>query len=112
FSNATAEQKTAAYEFLKFLTTSENQLTWAKETGYVPARTSVMTSEEYKNSGSLAAPVLADTSKGLYTNPVLPGADSAYRESATVLEGILSDKNADVKKALEGYKNSLTGTWE
>ncbi|MGL5693775.1 MAG: extracellular solute-binding protein, partial [Peptostreptococcaceae bacterium] len=28
FSNATAEQKTAAYEFLKFLTTSENQLTW------------------------------------------------------------------------------------
>ena len=37
--SATPEQKTAAYEYLKFLTTTENQITWAKETGYIPVRT-------------------------------------------------------------------------
>ncbi|MGL5694527.1 MAG: ABC transporter substrate-binding protein [Peptostreptococcaceae bacterium] len=112
FENSTPEQRTAAYEYLKFLTSSEGQLTWAKETGYVPARTSVMTSEEYKNSGSLAANVLAESNKELYTNPIITGADSAFNESRVMLEGILADKNSDVTKKLEAFKNSLTSVWE
>ena len=35
FSSSTAEQRTAAYEYLKFLTSTENQVTWAKESGYM-----------------------------------------------------------------------------
>lgn len=112
FANATAEQRTAAYEYLKFLTSAENQITWAKETGYMPARKSVIESEEYKNSDSLVPSILTNVSDGLYTNPVLPGADSAYKEAATVMEGILSDKNSDVKAKLEEYKNTLLGIWE
>lgn len=112
FSNATPEQRTAAYEFLKFLTEGENQITWAKETGYMPARKSAIQSEEYKTSGSLVAAILEDATKNLFVNDVAPGVDSAYRESATVLEGILSDTNSDVKAKLEEYKNTLTGIWE
>ncbi|MGL5312633.1 MAG: ABC transporter substrate-binding protein [Peptostreptococcaceae bacterium] len=112
FSSATPEQQTAAFEYLKFLTTKENQITWAKETGYIPVRTSALESDEYKNSGSLVAPILTDATKGLYTNPVSPGADSAYRESATMLEGILAQPTADVKAKLDEFKSTLTTLWE
>lgn len=113
FSSATAEQKTAAYMFLKFLTTKENQITWASETGYMPARQSAIDSEEYKNSGSLIAPILSDATKNLYTNPVVSGADAAYREAGTVMESVLAEPDkADVTKTLEGFKTTLKSIWE
>lgn len=112
FSNATAEQQTAAFEYLKFLTTTDNQITWAKETGYIPVRTSALESDEYKNSGSLVAPILTDATQGLFTNPILVGADRAYRESATMLEGILADPNGDFKSKLNDFKSTLATFWE
>ena len=113
FSSATAEQKTAAYMFLKFLTTKENQITWASETGYMPVRQSAIDSEEYKKSGSLIAPILSDATKNLYTNPVVSGADAAYREAGTVMESVLAEPDkADVTKALEGFKTTLKSIWE
>lgn len=113
FSSATAEQKTAAYEFLKFVTSTEKQIQWASETGYMPVRQSAIDSEEYKNSGSLIAPILSDATKNLYTNPVITGADAAYREAGTVLESVLADpNNADVTKSLENFKSTLNSIWE
>ncbi|SCH69634.1 Putative ABC transporter substrate-binding protein yesO [uncultured Clostridium sp.] len=112
FSSASAEQKTAAYEFLKFLTTKENQIAWAKKTGYIPVRESAITSDEYKNSGSLIAPIVADATSDLFTNPVIKGMDSAFRESNTVLESILADTKSDVKDKLETFKSTLTSIWE
>lgn len=112
FNNATLEQRTAAYEYLKFLTTKENQITWAKETGYMPIRKSAIDSEEYKNSGSLTAKILGDATKDLYTISVIPGADTAFREISTVLEDILANTKTDVNKRLEEFKNTLTSTWE
>lgn len=113
FSSATAEQKTAAYMFLKFLTTKENQITWASQTGYMPVRQSAIDSEEYKKSGSLIAPILSDATKNLYTNPVVSGADAAYREAGTVMETVLANpNNADVTKTLEGFKTTLKSILE
>ncbi|MGG7212542.1 extracellular solute-binding protein [Clostridium nigeriense] len=113
FSSATAEQKTAAYEFLKFITSTEKQIQWASETGYMPVRQSAIDSEEYKNSGSLIASILSDATKNLYTNPVITGADAAYREAGTVLESVLADpNNADVTKKLEEFKSTLNSIWE
>ena len=112
FNNATAEQKTAAYEFLKFLTNKENQITWAQETGYIPVRESAINDEQYKNSGSLIAPIISDATKNLFTNPLVKGMDSAFRESNTVLESILADPNGDVKSKLESFKSTLMSTFE
>lgn len=112
FSSATPEQQTAAFEYLKFLTTTENQITWAKETGYIPVRTTALESDEYKNSGSLVSPILVEATNGLYTNPVLVGADRAYRESATMLEGILAQPDSDVTTKLKEFKSTLTTLWE
>ena len=113
FSNATPEQRTAAFEFLKFLTSTENQVTWGVETGYIPATQDAIASEDYTNSGSLVAPILSGvTSKNLFINKVAQGVDSAYNESKVVMEDILSDKNSDVKAKLEAYKNTLMGIYE
>ena len=113
FSNASAEQRTAAFEFLKFLSSTENQITWATETGYIPATKSAIESDEYKKSGTLVSAILGDvTSKNLFINEVAQGVDSAYTESTTVMEDILSDVNSDVKAKLEAYKNTLMGIYE
>ncbi|WP_297130896.1 ABC transporter substrate-binding protein [Terrisporobacter sp.] len=113
FSNASAEQRTAAFEFLKFLSSTENQVVWGIETGYIPATKSAIESDEYKNSGTLVSGILKDaTSKKLFINEVAQGVDSAYNESATVLEDILSDTKSDVKAKLETYKNTLMGIYE
>ena len=112
FSSATPEQKTAAYEFLKFLTSKEKQIQWGIETGYMPIRQSAIESEEYKNSGSLISSILADATKNLYTNPVMNGADAAFREANTVIEAILADPTTDVTKKLEEFKSTLKSVWE
>ena len=112
FNSATSEQKTAAYEFLKFLTRKDNQITWGKETGYIPVRESAINSDEYKNSGSLIAPIIGDATKNLFTNPLVKGMDSAFRESNTTLESILADPNGDVKSKLESFKSTLMSYWE
>lgn len=112
FNNATSEQRTAAFEFMKFLTSKDVQITWAKETGYMPVRKSAIESDEYKNSGSLISPILSEATKNLYTNPLVDGAASAFTEAGTVLEGILADPKSDVDKKLEEFKNTLNSVWE
>ncbi|MGL4623789.1 MAG: extracellular solute-binding protein [Culicoidibacterales bacterium] len=111
FDSATAEQKTAAFEYLKFMTSAESQLTWATDTGYVPVRTSVLESEAYKTNGSLVTPILEEATQGLFTNPVVEGANATYKESATMMEGILADPTIDVASHLEAFKNTLASIW-
>ena len=112
FNSATPEQKTAAYELLKYLTTTENQIIWGNQTGYIPVRSSAINADEYKNSGSLISPIIGDATKNLFRNPLVKGMDSAFRESNTVLESILADKNADEKSKLEEFKSTLKSIWE
>lgn len=47
-SNSTDDEKTGAYEFIKFFTSPDNQARWALETGYVPVRLSSQDSEAFK----------------------------------------------------------------
>ena len=113
FNNASAEQKTAAFEYLKFLSATENQITWGIETGYIPATKSAIKNQMNTKLGSSVASVLKEaTSKNLFINEVAAGVDSAYNESKVVMEDILSDVKSDVKSKLEAYKNTLTGIYE
>lgn len=112
FNSASPEQKTAAYMYLKFLTSTENQITWAKATGYIPVRKSSIDSQEYQNSESLVPPVFVSDKTQLFTNPLLKGTSAALNETVTVLEGILADPNSNVDSKLEEFKNTLSGIWE
>lgn len=112
FEKSSDAEKAAVYEYLKFLTNTENQVEWSLATGYIPVRTSAIETDKYKNSGSLIAPILGEATKNLYSNPVLRGANQAYSESGTVLESILADpSNADVNSILNNFKTTLESIW-
>ena len=45
FKNASKAQRTAAFEYMKFLTEPKQQLYWAKTTGYMPVNNQVLKSD-------------------------------------------------------------------
>ena len=113
FDSADENQKAAALQYISFLTSTEEQIFWGINTGYIPARTSALESDEYVNSGSLVAPIIEDSTQNLFNNPVVRGANDAYREAGTVMEQILADpQNADVDAILANFQNTLRGIWE
>lgn len=112
FNSASDQQKAAAYKYLEFLTNTENQANWAVATGYIPVRKSAIESSVYQKSKSMIAPILKDATEKLYSNPVLKGANSAYKEAGTVLEDILANPNkVDVDAKLNTFKTTLEGLW-
>lgn len=46
--NTTPEQEAAAWEFVNWMSSSENNLKWSMKTGYIPLRNSVRESEAYQ----------------------------------------------------------------
>lgn len=47
FSGHSEEEEAAGWEFLKFMTSTENAVKWANGTGYLPTRQSCTTNDEY-----------------------------------------------------------------
>lgn len=112
FESATDNQKAAAYKYLEWITITDNQAQWGVDTGYIPVRKTAIESDVYQNSESMIAPILSEATEKLYSNPVLRGANDAYRESGTVLESILAEPNtADVEATLNNFKTTLEGIW-
>lgn len=111
FESASAEQKTAAFEYMKFLVSKESQIEWAVKTGYIPVRTSAMEDEEYTTSGSMISPIMADAMKDTYTIPVSANADAAYNSSRDFMELILNDLKVDLESAAKDFNDSLKATW-
>lgn len=48
FKGHSEEEEKAGWEFLKYMTNTENAVRWANGTGYLPTRQSCIDSEEYK----------------------------------------------------------------
>lgn len=111
FSSGTAEQKTAAFLYMKHLVSAESQLYWAKETGYIPVRTSVMNSEEYTSLDTLIAPIAKDITKDMYTIPTSAHSNAAFMEFTTTMEAILSSKDSNVDDQLKNLSNELKSIW-
>lgn len=107
YDKGSAEQKTASYLYLKYLTSKDAQIEWGSKTGYIPVRTSAINDKKYLNSGSKMTTVLKDSKDKLFVNPTSKENEKAYREATTVLEKILTNKNADIKKEMESYKKTL-----
>ena len=112
FEGASDEQKDAAFKFLKFLASKESQIKFGLATGYMPARKSAVESDEYKNSESKIAPILAPASEKLFSRPLVPGSQQAYNDIATKLEEILSNPDADVKAEMEAFKGQFEADFQ
>lgn len=112
FNSATPEQRTAAFEYMKYLTSPEAQKTWAIDTGYMPVVESVLESDEYKNNpGTKVAAKLEDATKELFSIPVIENADPAYNEMRSIMENILSNTDQDVDQLIENAKPQLEDAW-
>ena len=112
FDSATPEEKTAAFEYMKYLMSNDAQLYWALETGYMPVRTSVIESDAYVNASESKIPaIIGDATKSMFTIPVIENADPAYNSGRDMMERILSQDNADVDAELETFKTEFEAAW-
>ncbi|MEG0328213.1 MAG: extracellular solute-binding protein [Erysipelothrix sp.] len=113
FAEASPEQRSAAFQYMKFLVSKDSQMKFALDTGYMPARTSVFNDDKYKNTTDSKIPaIIGNTLNNLFALPVVENSDPAYQSSRNIMEKILSDKNSDVKKVLEGSKAEFEATWK
>lgn len=111
FSSASQEEIDAAITYLNYIISADAQLYWAIQSGYMPVRTSVQESDEYKSSETKTAPILADATENLFSLPVINNADAAYNMAREFTEKILADPNSDVEAVLEEYQPLLEQTW-
>ena len=112
FNSATAEQKSAAFLYLKYLSSPDVQLYWAEQTGYMPVLQSVLESEEYKKSPNTKVPaILEEATKDLFSIPVKENADPAYNEVRAIMENILSNPNKDTDKLIKDSVPQLQDAW-
>lgn len=112
FSSATAEQRTAAYLYMKFLTEKNNQINWALKSGYIPVRKSAINDAEYAKSGAKVSAVLSDATKNLFIVPQTPGVQQADDDTYKFMEKYLADPSQSVDDALAQYKQTLDSDWE
>ncbi|OFI48799.1 sugar ABC transporter substrate-binding protein [Floricoccus tropicus] len=114
FSSATDEQKTAAFLFMKYLSTPDVQLYWAQNTGYMPILDSVIKGKEYQASPNTKIPsILEKDTENLISFPVTQNSNAALNNTVrTIMENILSnsDKGDRDKMFTDGAKQ-LEDAW-
>ncbi|KAF1296434.1 sugar ABC transporter substrate-binding protein [Enterococcus sp. JM4C] len=112
FNNASSEERTAAYLFMKYLASPDVQLDWAITTGYMPILDSVIESDGYQKAENTKIPAhLATTTEELFAVPVVENSDSAYNEVRSIMENVLSNTNKDTDKIIEDSQAQLDDAW-
>ena len=100
FSQASAEQKAAAWKYLQFLSSASSQAYWSTQTGYVPVTAqalSQMTSFTAQNPWMITAANALQESTG---SVPAPWGDKTQSELAIALADVLQN-NVDPKTALD-----------
>lgn len=99
------EVKNAAWEFLQFVTSKDVNMLWAEETGYMPTRNSVLSTEEGENflAEKPAFQTIFDHLDNIYPriqNPAVSQVVLVWRETMakTIIEG------GDMKTSLDEAK--------
>ena len=115
FKKATAMQKSAAFKYLKFLTSKSSQLYWAKQTGYMPVNTAAINDKVYQSAKNSKIPaIIAKTSKNLYFLPVTKNATAAYDQVNANMQTILAkaSKKQSWTSDIKTGKNKLDAAWK
>lgn len=102
FSKASAVEKKAAFEFIKFLINTENTVYWAKNSGYLPVRESALKTQEWR------AFVLLDTKNMAapkqYDYATFDPRPDGWTEIRDIIDNAVKEallKKATVKQALD-----------
>lgn len=115
FNHASADQKAAAFTYIKFLVSKASQLKWANATGYIPVNNAAAESAEYKDNKKIKLPAkLEDAMKNLYSVPVVKNAGSAYGQLNPIMQNILAaaQKKQNVNSAINSGKAKFDAAWK
>lgn len=115
FKKATAMQKSAAFKYLKFLTSKSSQLYWAKQTGYMPVNTAALNDSAYQQAKDSKIPaILSKTSKKLYFLPVTKNSITAYDQVNVNMQNILAkaSKGQNWTSDIKAGKAKLDASWK
>lgn len=115
FNHASAEQKAAAFKYIKFLVSKSSQIKWANATGYIPVNNSAIESSEYKNNKSIKLPAkLEDAMKNLYSVPVAKNSNAAYNQLNSILQNIFAaaQKGQNTNIQINTGKQKFDAAWK
>lgn len=112
FKNASKAQRTAAFEYMKFLTEPQQQLYWAKTTGYMPVNNQVLKSDSYKNLANTKVPqVLSNSTENMFTMPVVKNSNTAFVQLNQIMQDILTHPNSNRNQAIKQGAQKLKSAW-
>lgn len=115
FNHASADQKAAAFKYIKFLTSKSSQLKWANATGYIPVNDGVVTSSAYKNGKNTKLPAkLEDSMKNLYSVPVSKNSNAAFQQLNSIMQNILAaaQKGQNINSQIDNGKQKFDAAWK
>ncbi|WP_278952455.1 extracellular solute-binding protein [Lactobacillus apis] len=117
FSHASAMEKAAAFKFMKFLSSKENQIKWAKETGYIPVNEDATKSAEYKENKEFMLPAKLEdilSTNSLYSVPVIKNSNAVFSQLNPIMQSILSaaQKDRNVNSAIKTGKTKFDAAWK
>lgn len=105
----------AAWEYMKYLISTENTTTWAMETGYLPVRTSAYESDEYQTfmdeQTSGVAKACYAQAEYSFAQPVFDGSYEIMNIANTVLEDAILDE-LEPEEALENLVTEVNDSLE
>lgn len=117
FSHASAMEKAAAFKFMKYLSSKENQIKWAKETGYIPVNEDATKSAEYKENKEFKLPAKLEdilSTNSLYSVPVIKNSNAVFSQLNPIMQSILSaaQKDRNVNSAIKTGKTKFDAAWK
>ncbi|MDR0300276.1 MAG: extracellular solute-binding protein [Streptococcaceae bacterium] len=112
FSQATSDQRTAAYLYEKFLASTTEQVEWANVTGYIPVTTAGLKDKAYTGSKTSKVPgIISKATKNLFSNPVETNSDAAYTQLTATMQEILAKPDGNLNDMLKTGKAELKNAW-
>ncbi|GLC82250.1 ABC transporter substrate-binding protein [Lacrimispora brassicae] len=110
FKGHTEEEEAAGWEFLKFMTDTENALKWANGTGYLPTRKSCMESDTYKKmieEDPNLQIIVDQVEYSTYKTPFIPQYQEAKEIFANEIQKCILEDNYTPEQAVEAMKERV-----
>ena len=110
FKGHTEEEEAAGWEFLKFMTDTENALKWANGTGYLPTRQSCMESDTFKKmieEDPNLQIIVDQVQYSTYKTPFLPQYQEAKEIFANEIQKCILEDNYTPEQAVESMKDRV-----
>ena len=110
FKGHTEEEEAAGWEFLKFMTDTENALKWANGTGYLPTRQSCMESDTFKKmieEDPNLQIIVDQVQYSTYKTPFIPQYQEAKEIFANEIQKCILEDNYTPEQAVESMKDRV-----